>query len=54
MSEILSFFVGVTLMLSLLSITTNETITEVELVERGYGLYCPSDGFFAFIGECNE
>jgi hypothetical protein len=24
------------------------------IIDRGYGLYCPADGEFAFIGECKE
>lgn len=27
-------------------------ISHQELVDRGYAIYCPEDGKFAFIGEC--
>jgi hypothetical protein len=54
MSELLlGFVIGVLLMLGpVLGLDTNTYVAVVELVERGYGLYCPSDGNFAFIGEC--
>ncbi len=26
---------------------------EAVIIERGYGMYCPTDGDFAFIGECD-
>lgn len=25
-----------------------------EAIERGYGLHCPDDGKFAWVGECEE
>jgi len=25
-----------------------------QAIERGYGLYCPTDGEFAWVGECEE
>ena len=25
-----------------------------QAIERGYGLYCPMDGEFAWVGECEE
>jgi hypothetical protein len=25
-----------------------------EMIERGLGLYCPTDGTFAFTGECSQ
>ena len=25
-----------------------------QAIERGYGLYCPVDGEFAWVGECKE
>lgn len=27
---------------------------KTELVNRGYALYCPNNGQFAFVGECKE
>lgn len=27
---------------------------EKEAISRGYGLYCPADGKFAWVGECDE
>jgi hypothetical protein len=27
---------------------------EASIIERGYGLYCPVDKKFAFIGECEK
>lgn len=29
-------------------------IFESVIVEKGYGLYCPDTGDFAFIGECSN
>jgi hypothetical protein len=26
---------------------------QVQIIERGYGQYCPTTGKFAFIGECD-
>jgi hypothetical protein len=27
---------------------------ESQAIQRGYALYCPMDGEFAWLGECNE
>ena len=27
---------------------------ESQAIERGYALYCPTDGDFAWVGECEE
>lgn len=27
---------------------------EAELIQRGFAIYCPDDGAFAFKGECND
>ena len=38
--------------------TLGERETEIkyqkQAIERGYGLYCPTDGNFAWVGECEK
>ncbi len=29
-------------------------VYQTDIIRRGYGLYCPTTGIFAFKGECNE
>ena len=29
-------------------------IVQRQAIERGYALYCPQDGEFAWVGECEE
>jgi hypothetical protein len=48
---------GVALVL-ILGITFGFVVTEVvwrtDMIERGYAEYCPKDGNFAFLGECDK
>ena len=46
---ILGFVIG-TVIATAFSINAYQT----RIVERGYGLYCPNNGVFAFKGECKE
>jgi hypothetical protein len=32
----------------------NPDETHQTIIEKGYGLYCPDTGEFAFIGECSK
>lgn len=55
----LSFFVGVCvggLLMALIAIVTftPEEVWERQAIKRGYALYCPQDGKFAWAGECKE
>ena len=38
---------------SLLGDAVKTAAVEKELLERGLALYCPKDGNFAFVGECD-
>ena len=44
-----SFFLFV-----VLSHTEPNQLWQGQAIERGYGLYCPVDGEFAWVGECEE
>ena len=35
-------------------IATPNSVWQGKVIERGYGLYCPNDGNFAFVGECTD
>lgn len=37
-----------------LGATLQEGYDQNQAISRGYGLYCPNDGKFAFVGECYE
>jgi len=38
----------------LITLSMSQTYYRLNIIERGYGLYCPTDGDFAFIEECIE
>lgn len=38
----------------LVDINETDKKTKQQAIERGYALYCPSDGEFAWKGECGE
>ena len=47
------FFIGFFALFSLIVvIATPNSAWQGKVIDRGYGLYCPSDGNFAFVGEC--
>jgi hypothetical protein len=48
-AAIIFYFVG-----GYLSAKYTTEFFKVEIIERGYGEYCPKTGEFAFIGECDE
>lgn len=39
-------------MFGLLGFYIGQESSQQSLIERGYGLYCPNTGEFAFVGEC--
>ena len=45
---------GMVLFLLVGHLESIHTSTHVSIIERGYGLYCPKDGNFAFVGECTD
>lgn len=52
--KLLLFLVSVSFMIYVtVDRLTNKTIQQ-QAIERGYALYCPKDGKFAWKGECNE
>jgi hypothetical protein len=49
------YVVGCFILFSLIvMIATPNSNWQGKVIERGYGLYCPSDGAFAFVGECTD
>lgn len=57
--DMLFFVVGVILGIALLGKlieAINEPVNDMQhqAIERGYALYCPADGQFAWVGECEE
>lgn len=52
--KLLLFLVSVSFMIYVtVDRLTNKTIQQ-QAIERGYALYCPKDGEFAWKGECDE
>lgn len=49
-ASILGVVIGV--VVTLVSAEVRYQRWEAKVIERGYGLYCPTDGEFAFVGEC--
>lgn len=49
-------FLGVAAFFLLVALphTTPNDFWHRQAIERGYGLYCPTDGEFAWVGECEE
>ena len=47
------FMVGVSVGFSGTSVLLSHTFRGAA-IERGYALYCPMNGKFAWVGECNE
>ena len=59
MFDILFFIVGGVIGLLLIDEVIeaiNDPVNDMrhQAIERGYGLYCPHDGEFAWVGECGE
>lgn len=50
------FLVGLAVGVFFGAVNSHNDVGEMraEIIERGYGLYCPATGNFAFIGECEE
>lgn len=56
MSEGNSFITGIVIGGLIVGIMTGLTVSssyEKSAIERGYALYCPTDGNFAWKGECD-
>ena len=49
-----ALFVVATLIGALICAPKVRTAWESAAIERGYGLYCPHNGEFAWVGECEE
>ena len=59
MEEVWAFFSGLVvgflaILVILLTLVSTRTVPVKSVVDRGYGLYCPEDGEFAFVGECSN
>ena len=59
MLDILFFIVGVVIGLLLIDEVTeaiNDPVNDMkrQAIERGHALYCPHDGEFAWVGECEQ
>jgi len=55
-SFVSGFVLGVFLIhvLALFVLESNDWGWQYKIIEKGYGLYCPADAKFAFIGECDK
>ena len=50
----LALGLGIGLIIAAVLLFLNEKKHHIEAIERGYALYCPVTGNFAWKGECDE
>lgn len=46
--------VGIALLTSVMMVSEEKASIRNEAIQRGYALYCPANGHFAWKGECDE